>query len=66
MHTCECGQQGTEVCYQRGASDEVWFCSARKHRAEVQRLAAKGWLSQSATIAASATGAAIRRHLQAA
>jgi hypothetical protein len=66
MNTCECGQPGTEVCYQRGTSDEIWFCTARKHNAQVRALAAQGWLSQSATIAASATGAAIRRHFQAA
>jgi hypothetical protein len=64
MHTCECGQPGTEVCYRRGSSDEIWFCGSRTHRARVQELAAKGWLSQSATVAASATGIAIRRHMQ--
>lgn len=65
MPTCECGQPGTEVCYRRGSSEEIWFCGARTHRAEIQRLAAEGWLSQSATVAASPTGTAIRRHLQA-
>jgi hypothetical protein len=66
MNTCKCGQPGTEVCYQRGSSDEVWFCTARKHTPEVRELAAKGWLTQSATVAASPAGAAMRRHLQAA
>ena len=66
MHTCECGQPGTEVCYQRGTSDEIWFCTARKHRTATQDLAAQGWLTQSATVAGSPTGTAIRRHLQAA
>lgn len=64
METCKCGQPGTEVAYQRGSSDEIWFCKARKHAAEVRELAAKGWLTQSATVAASPTGTAIRRHLQ--
>lgn len=63
-NACECGQLGTEVCYRRGTSDEVWFCGARKHRAATQDLAAQGWLTQSATTAASPTGTAIRRHLQ--
>jgi hypothetical protein len=66
MNTCECGQPGTEVCYQRGSAGEVWFCGSRKHRAATQELAARGWLTQSATVAASPTGIAIRRHLQAA
>jgi hypothetical protein len=66
MGTCKCGQPGTEVCYRRGSADEIWFCTARRHTAEVRELAAKGWLTQSATVAASATGTAIRRHLQAA
>lgn len=66
MNTCECGRAGTEVCYRRGTSAEVWFCGARKHRAQVRELAAKGWLTQSAAAAASRTGIAIRRRLQAA
>jgi len=66
MTTCKCGQPGTEVCYRRGSSDEIWFCGARKHRSDVQELAAQGWLSQSAVAASSPTGVAIRRHLQAA
>ena len=66
MNTCKCGQPGTEVCYRRGSSDEIWFCGSRKHRAQTQQLAAKGWLTQSATVAASPAGAAMRRHLQAA
>lgn len=66
MNTCECGQPGTEVCYRRGTADEIWFCTARKHTAQVRELAAQGWLSQSATVAASPTGIAIRQHLQAA
>jgi hypothetical protein len=66
MSTCKCGQRGTEVCYQRGTSTEVWFCGARKHTSEIRELAAQGWLSQSATAASSPTGTAIRRHLQAA
>jgi hypothetical protein len=65
MHTCECGQPGTEVCYKRGSSREVWFCASRKHNARVRELSARGWLSQSATVAASATGTAVRRNLQA-
>lgn len=63
--TCECGQPATEVCYRRGSSEEAWFCGSRKHRAEIQGLAARGWLSQAAAIAASPTGVAIRRRLQA-
>jgi hypothetical protein len=66
MTTCECGQPATEVCYRRGSSREIWFCGARRHRAQVRELAAKGWLSQSATAAASPTGTAVRRRLQAA
>lgn len=66
MNTCQCGQPGTEVCYQRGSSTEIWFCGSRKHRAEIQELAAKGWLSQSATTAASPVGIAVRRRLQSA
>lgn len=66
MNTCECGQPGTEVCYRRGSSDEIWFCAAGKHDERVRELATQGWLSQSATAAASPTGTAIRRHLQAA
>jgi hypothetical protein len=62
---CECGQPGTEVCYRRGSSDEIWFCGARRHGPRVRELAAEGWLTQSATVAASPTGIAIRRHLQA-
>lgn len=64
MTTCECGQQGTEVCYRRGSGD--WFCGARKHTAKVRELAAQGWLSQSAVAASSPVGTAIRRRLQAA
>ena len=66
MNTCQCGQPGTEVCYKRGSADEIWFCGSRKHRSEIQALGAQGWLSQSATAAASPTGTAIRRRLQAA
>lgn len=66
MNTCECGQPGTEVCYQRGSSDEIWFCKARKHTPRVRELAAQGWLSQSATVAASPVGIAVRRTMQAA
>ena len=64
MPTCECGQPATEVCYRRGDSTEIWFCRARKHTPQVRALAAQGWLSQSANVAASPTGAAIRRHLE--
>jgi hypothetical protein len=64
METCECGQPGTEVCFQTGSSDEVWFCGSRKHRTEIQQMAAQGWHTQSATVAASATGRAIRQHMQ--
>jgi hypothetical protein len=64
--TCECGQPAAEVCYRRGSSDEIWFCGSRKHRTQIQELAANGWLTQAAVTAASATGIAIRRHLQAA
>lgn len=64
MSTCECGQPGKEVCYQRGSAKEIWFCSSRKHTARVRELGAQGWLSQSANTAASATGTAMRRHLQ--
>jgi hypothetical protein len=66
MFTCKCGKPGTEVCYRRGSSEEIWFCTAREHDEEVRELAAWGWLTQSATAAASPTGTAIRRHLQAA
>lgn len=66
MNTCECGQPGTEVCYQRGSTDEIWFCSARKHTSKIRQLAAQGWLTQSAAAASSPTGTAIRRNLQAA
>lgn len=66
MNTCECGQPATEVCYRRGSSDEVWFCTSRKHTPKIREMAAQGWLTQSANVAASPTGAAIRRHLQAA
>jgi hypothetical protein len=66
MKTCKCGQPGTEVCYRRGSVDEIWFCGSRKHNAEARGLAAQGWLSQSATVATSPTGIAIRHHLQAA
>jgi len=66
MDTCKCGQPGTEVCYRRGSTDEVWFCGSRSHRAEIRALAADGWLSQSATVAASKTGVAMRRHMQSA
>ena len=65
MRKCECGQPATEVCYRRGDKTEVWFCTARKHNSQVRELAAQGWLTQSAPVAASPTGAAIRRHLQA-
>ncbi len=64
MPTCECGQPGTEVCYRRGSTDEIWFCGSRKHNVRMRELAAEGWLSQSATVAVSATGVAIRRRLQ--
>lgn len=66
MTTCECGQPGTEVCYRGGSSDEIWFCGARKHTKRIQELAAQGWLGQSAVVASSPVGVAIRRHLQAA
>ena len=64
MNTCECGQPGTEVCFKPGTAEEVWFCSARKHTARVRGLAAGGWMSQSATTAASPVGIAIRRKFQ--
>lgn len=66
MATCECGQSASEVCYQRCNSNEVWFCGARKHTAKVRELAAQGWMSQSATVAASPVGVMIRRRMQAA
>ena len=66
MNTCECGQPATEVCYQRGTSDEIWFCGSRKHTAKIRELAAQGWMSQSATAAASPVGVMIRRRMQAA
>jgi len=66
MNTCECGQPGTEVCYRRGSAEEIWFCTSRKHTPRVRELAAQGWMSQSATTAASPMGAAIRRRMQAA
>jgi hypothetical protein len=66
MTTCECGQPGTEVCYRRGSSDEIWFCGSRKHSSKIRELAAQGWLSQSAVAAASPVGIAVRRNLQAA
>lgn len=65
MNTCPCGQPATEVCYQRGTDTEIWFCTARKHTGEVRKLAAAGWLSQSATTAASPMGIMIRRNFQA-
>jgi len=64
--TCECGQQASEVCYQRGSSDEIWFCGSRKHTPKIRELAAQGWMSQSATAAASPVGVMIRRRMQAA
>jgi hypothetical protein len=66
MTTCECGQPATEVAYRRGSGDELWFCGARKHTGQIRDLSAQGWLTQSATVASSPTGTAIRRHLQAA
>lgn len=66
MNTCECGQPGTEVCYKRGTAAEVWFCGSRRHTPAVRELAAQGWMSQSATVAASPVGTAIRRRMQAA
>lgn len=65
-HTCECGESATEVCYRRGSADEIWFCTDRKHNARVRELAAEGWMSQSATVAASPMGVVIRRRMQAA
>jgi hypothetical protein len=65
MNTCECGQPGTEVCYRRGSSDEIWFCGARKHTPKIREMAAQGWMSQSATVAASKMGVTMRRHMQA-
>ena len=64
--TCECGQPGTEVCYRKGSSEEIWFCGSRKHNAAVRALSAQGWMSQSATVAASKMGEVMRRHMQAA
>ena len=64
MHTCECGQPGTEVCFKAGTSEEIWFCTSRKHNARVRELAAEGWMSQSATTAASPMGIVIRRKFQ--
>jgi hypothetical protein len=66
MTTCECGQPATEVCYRRGSAEEIWFCGGRKHRGQVQQLAANGWMSQPATNAASPVGVMIRRRMQAA
>lgn len=66
MNTCECGQPGTEVCYRKGDSEEVWFCRSRKHTPKIREMAAQGWMSQSATVAASKMGVAMRRHMQAA
>lgn len=65
MTTCECGQPGTEVCFKRGTSTEIWFCGARKHNARVRELSAQGWHSQSAVTAVSPMGTAIRRRMQA-
>lgn len=64
MKMCKCGAVATEVCYRRGSKDEVWLCTARKHSAETRELAAHGWLTQSAAVASSATGIAIRNHLK--
>jgi hypothetical protein len=66
MTTCECGQPATEVCYRRGSAEEIWFCASRRHTPRVRELAAQGWMSQSATTAASPMGTAIRRRMQAA
>jgi len=66
MNTCECGKPATEVCYRRGTTDEIWFCTGRKHNARVRELSAQGWMSQSATVAASKMGVMIRRRMQAA
>lgn len=64
-HTCECGQPAIEVCYRRGSSAEIWFCTSRKHTTKIRQLAAEGWMSQSATTAASPMGVMIRRRMQA-
>jgi len=64
--TCECGKPATEVCYQKGSSEEIWFCTSRKHTPRVRELSAQGWFSQSATAAASPVGIMIRRRMQAA
>ena len=66
MNTCECGQPATEVYFKRGTEDEIWFCGSRKHTPAVRELAAQGWMSQSATAAASPVGIAVRRRMQAA
>jgi hypothetical protein len=65
-NTCPCGAPGTEVCYRPGTSDEKWFCGKREHGPQVRELAASGWLSQSAVVAASPMGLLIRRKFQAA
>jgi hypothetical protein len=41
MNTCECGQPGTEVCFKPGTTEEIWFCTSRKHNARVRELAAE-------------------------
>ena len=64
QNTCECGQPGTEVCYRRGTTEEIWFCSSRQHTKQIRELAAEGWMSQSATTAASPVGVMIRRKMQ--
>lgn len=61
---CEvCGGQWETLFYRRGSEKERVMC--RKHaRAAISGMHADGWQSQAATVARSATGRAIRQHLQ--
>lgn len=58
--TCECGQPGTEVCFKTGHA-EIWYCTSRTHTPAIRQLAKQGWMSQSATTAASKMGIMIRQ-----
>lgn len=62
--TCKtCGDTGETLFYRRDSNEELIMCKPHA-RKNIRAMHAAGWLSQSATVAASATGRAIRQHLR--
>jgi hypothetical protein len=64
MKACEtCGGTGETLFYRRDSDTERILCKAHARKV-ITAMHADGWLSQSAAVAMSATGRAIRQHLR--